>query len=117
MATLGRATIKANGKIIKTKRGSTLKIGGTQRKPVVGSSSVHGFSAETIACELKCKVTQSGDVNLKFISDIENATIVWEGDDGQNYLISGGCSTDSPQLAEVEGEMDCTFSGLTCEPL
>ena len=117
MATLGRATIKHNGKKLKTKRGATLLRGGTKRDPVVGSTEVHGFSAQTVAPQLRCRITQTSDVDLKYISDIENATIVWAGDDGKNYILTGACSTDSPTLSEVEGEMDCTFGALTCEPL
>ncbi|WP_293392945.1 phage tail tube protein [Nevskia sp.] len=112
---LGRATIKADGRTLQTKRGCTLDPGGEQRTAVVGSRSVHGFTAELMPPTLDCRITQTAEFGLEEIRSIEDATIVFEGDDGINYVISGGFSTTTPKLAEVEGEITAQFSGTSCD--
>jgi hypothetical protein len=115
MAVLGQVRIKINGKELKSKRGATLKLGGVKRTAVVGANRVHGFSKETTACLITAKFTQTPDVGLTFIRNIEDATIAWEGDDQKNYVIAGGACVDEPQLNEVEGEISAQFSGISCD--
>lgn len=114
MSLLGRATIKVNGKKLNTKRGATLDIGGPSAAPVVGSTAVHGFSYETTAPMLSVKITQTSDVGLTFVKNIQGATIVFEGDDGKTYTIDNGTCIGKPTLNEVEGEINAQFSGTSC---
>ncbi|WP_292999573.1 phage tail tube protein [Nevskia sp.] len=112
---LGRATIKFDGRTVLSKKGSTLDPGGVARTPVVGSRSVHGFTEELTACSLDVKITQTDEIALEEIRAIEDATIVFEGDDGVSYVITGAFSTTTPKLAETEGEISATFSGTSCD--
>ena len=112
---LGRATIKVDGRELDAKRGSTLDPGGEKRTPVVGSRRVHGFSGELTPPMLEVKITQSPEFGLEEIRAIEEATIVFDGDDGVSYVLTGAFCTDPPKLAEVEGEIAATFSAISCD--
>lgn len=112
---LGRARIRANGKELLTLAGSTLKIGGEKRTAVVGALSVHGHTVETVPPMLSCKITQAGDITVDFVDAIKDATILWEGDDGRNYVITGGFCEGDSELAEKGGEISASFSGMSCK--
>lgn len=112
---LGRATIKVDGRKLDTKRGSSLDPGGVKRTPVVGATSIHGFSGETVPPTLELKITQTASFGLEEIGSIEDATISFEGDDGITYVLSGAFCTETPKLNEVEGEITASFSATTCD--
>jgi hypothetical protein len=113
----GRATIKVDGKILLNQRGAELDLGGEKRNPVVGSNSVHGYSAEFMAPQLTLTVSKRSDVNLGDLDAIENATILWEGDDGSRYVLHEAFRVDTVKLKEVNGEVPLTFSAMSCDPL
>lgn len=112
---LGRATVKVDGRTVLNKRGATLDIGGVQRTPVIGSQGVHGFSEEIQAPKLDLRITQDASFALEDIRKIENATILFQGDDGVSYVLNGAFSTSVPTLAEVDGEITASFSGTSCD--
>ncbi|MCX7071212.1 MAG: phage tail tube protein [Gammaproteobacteria bacterium] len=112
---LGRATIKVDGRELNTKRGSTLDPGGEKRTAVVGSRRVHGFSSELMAPSLELKITQTPEFGLEEIRAIEDATVLFDGDDGVSYVLSGAFCTDPPKLSEVDGEITATFSAISCD--
>lgn len=112
---LGRVSLKVNGQTILSKRGSTLDPGGEKRTPVVGSSSVHGFSAELMPPMVTCKITQTANLAVTDVAAISDATLLWQGDDGISYVLTGAWCMEPPKLAEVDGEMDVQFCAMTCE--
>ncbi len=111
---LGKARIRANGKELLTLPGSSLKIGGDKRTPVVGALKVHGFTAEIVPPMLSCKITQTRDIDVSDVDAITEATILWEGDDGINYVITGGFCQGESELNEKAGEITASFSGVSC---
>lgn len=112
---LGRLQFRINGQVVDSKRGSTLMPGGEKRTPVVGSRSVHGFSAELMAPELSVKLTQSANLTVTDVANITDATGLWIGDDGVSYTLVGLFCTEPPTLNENEGEIDAKFSATSCE--
>lgn len=114
---LGRVVLKRNGKIINSKRGATLMQGGVKRTPVVGSNGVHGFSEESVAPSLKAKFTQTPDFTLAEVNAITDETLLWDGDDGVKYVITGAFCLGEAELNEVDGEISVEFSGTRCEKL
>ncbi|WP_439640068.1 phage tail tube protein [Nevskia sp.] len=111
---LGRATIKVDSRVILSKRGSTLDIGGVKRTPVVGALKVHGFTEEIMAPMLDVKITQTPGFGPEQLRAIADATIVFAGDDGIEYTLVGAFTTDVPKLSENEGEIEVQFSAIEC---
>jgi len=114
---LGRATIKVNGVTLQSKPGATLNPGGIQRDPVIGSRTIHGATEQLTAPQLTVRITQSRDATLKQIQAIEEATILFEGDDGVSYVLDKAFSSAVPTLNETAGEISATFSAISCEEI
>lgn len=116
-AILGRATIKVDGKILLTKPGAELDIGGEKRTPVVGPTGVHGYTTENMAPMLSVPVSKRGDVSVKDLDAIKSATILFEGDDGSRFVLSEAFRTETVKLKETGGEISMSFSATRCDPL
>lgn len=111
---LGRVTIKVDGVTVKSKPGSTLTRGGRQRTPQVGDNEIHGASETLVPPELTVTITQTKEVTLETIEAIEEATILFEGDDGVSYVLDKAFSTTAPTLNSSNGEIRATFSAIAC---
>lgn len=113
---LGRAFIKVNGKTLPSHKGAKLNMGGISRKGVVGHE-VHGYAESMEAPMLECEVSlRKGDKLSDY--DLTDATIVFEADTGQSYVIRNGWKEDTNQITDGEGgKIPLKFSGLKCEEL
>ncbi|MGZ8364563.1 MAG: phage tail tube protein [Caulobacteraceae bacterium] len=107
----GRAVITADGQILNTKMGASLTLGGVKRNARPGSNTTGGFTEELENSELECEVEMDGNLSLASIAAIEDASILFECDTGQNYLIEGAYSSDPPSITEGEGYAKCKFGG------
>jgi hypothetical protein len=99
---LGRATIRVNGAVIETAKGASLDIGGTKRNPIVSGRLV-GFAEETAPAMVECEISLSADLSLETLRRTAGATIVFECDTGQRYVIADAFITDPPTMKDGEG--------------
>lgn len=113
---LGRFTVLINGQRKRTKKGASLSPGGKIKK---AESDVNGFVGHRVD-EVKpstCKFTimLDSDVNVIDLQNLEDTTLVYEGDDGQSYLIRHASTEGDVEVKD--GEVDVTMTGAAAELL
>jgi hypothetical protein len=114
---LGRATIRANGEVIETAKGASLDLGGTKRNPIVSGQLV-GWAEETVPAMLECETSLRGGQSLATLRDLTGATIIFEADTGQRYVISDAFITDAPTMKDGEGgQVTLKFAGTGAEEI
>ena len=112
---LGRATIRANGQVIETAKGASLDIGGVKRNPVVVGRLV-GYAEETVPAMVECETSLRPGMSLASLRNLTGATIIFECDTGQRYVIADAFITDAPTLRDGEGgQVALKFAGPGAE--
>ncbi len=113
----GRATVRVDGKVYDTKKGSTLDPGGVKREPRPGSNTTGGFTEELVPAKVEATVLFGEGDSVTEINKITGATITFECDTGQTYIIRDGYSAEPVQLTEGEGEAKAVFMGSAAEEM
>lgn len=107
---LGEVVIRNNGKQLKTLPGSTLNPGGYTRTSHIGPGKVWGKSRKYTAPTIDTSIAADEDVDVLEINAIENATMVWEGDNGVDYMMTD-CAPNAPATLSDDGTIKVTFEG------
>lgn len=111
---LGEVKIRGNGKQFKTKKGSTLNPGGYRNVSHAGPGKIWGKSREFMPSTVGVIIAADEDVDVVEINAMENLTLVWEGDNGVEYMITGASPQDPFSLSD-SGEITGTFEGNPAE--
>lgn len=114
---LGRATIKYDGKTLLTDKGAKLNTGGVNRKPIVGDI-VHGYAEEAKEPTLDCVISVTKETSLLDLNKIINATVTFEADTGQTWIIKDAWVVDPTEVTSGEGgKVPVKFAGMSCEEM
>ncbi len=108
MTSLGQVTLRLNGKQLKTKKGWTLTAQGFNAIEHLGPNRSWGPSYEFVNASCSGPIAAAEDVDVLEINKIRNATLVWEGDNGVEYLLTG-VSPQSPFTVSDSGDVQGTF--------
>lgn len=110
----GLVSIKVNGATLRSKPGASLKPGGEIQKAETDSSGFAGHSVDEIKPgEIKCTLLHAGDTDVVTLQRIRDATVVFETDSGQTYLVR---QAGTEGEVEMKGkEVDITFTGAPAE--
>ena len=111
----GKAVIRVDGEEWRTEDGAKLNPGGVTREAKVGGGKVHGFAEKTKEPELECGVYQTRDTDLTAINDIRDATVVYESDTGDRYVLRSAFVTEQGELDAENGTINVKFSAISCE--
>jgi hypothetical protein len=107
----GRATIRANGQVIETAKGASLDLGGTKRNVIVSGNLV-GYAEETVPSMVECETSLREGMSLEALRHLTGATIIFEADTGQRYVIADAFITDPPNMRDGEGgQIPLKFAG------
>ncbi len=99
---LGRAFIKWNGKVLDTEPGAKLNIGGLQNKTGKTSHNVY-YTQELMESHLECVVPLAPGDSADEYRAITDATITFECDTGQVYLIPNAWISNTIEITDGEG--------------
>lgn len=114
---LGRATIKYDGNVLRTEKGAKINTGGVSRKVQEGNR-VLGYAEETKAPFVECEVALAKGDSLKKYNDITNATVTFEADTGQVWIIKDAWSEEPAEATAGDGgKVKLKLVGMTCEEL
>lgn len=113
----GRVTVKVNGEILLNKSGWTLHLGGVNRNVVTGDGGVHGYAEETVAPQCSGNLSHTEALDLEALGAIADATVLFETDTGQAYVLRNAWVTEPPVLTAGEGETSLTFMAISAERL
>lgn len=111
-----RAYIKVDGALLTTLPGPKLKLGGDKRTPVVGNKVI-GYTEQTEPAELECEVALTEGMSLAELKGIVDATVTYEADTGQTYVIRNAFVTDTIDLTASEGKVALKFAGDPAEEM
>lgn len=112
------AYIKVNGGLLRTLPGAKITLGGVKREPVVGASSVHGFAETIEPAMMECEISLTQGFSLEEIRNITNATVTYEADTGQTWVIHGAFCTETLQVNAGEGgKVPVKFAGQPAEEM
>lgn len=116
--THSKAWIKANGRLLQTLPGAKLDIGGNERAPVMGSNSIHGYSETLKPSMLTCELSLSEGVSLSELKDITGATVTYEADTGQTWVMRNAFVAKTLNITAGEGgKVALEFQGDPAEEL
>ncbi len=105
----GIIKIYVNGKMLRTKPGAKLKMGGKKREMQSGHS-VYGFTEEVVPSELDCTIAHMSDTDCVEMSGLTEQTLKVETDTGHTYLVKDACTTEPCELASG-GDMSLKMMG------
>lgn len=114
---IGQARIKVDADTLETKTGATLELGGPVRTEQRGDYQAGAFSEETAPSKLTCTLLVKRGTRLTDLRKIDNATITFEADTGQVYLIRNGYCADAISIAAGGEGATVVFQGPPAEEL
>ncbi len=115
---LGKAVIKVDGKVLESKPGAKLDIGGDERTTVVGANDVQGFFETPKQGKLECEISVGKETKLAEMRGWDDVTISFECDTGQQYVGQGWWLTNTPEMTASEGgSVPLTFEGSPAEEM
>lgn len=117
MQLTGKAVIRVDGKEWRCEDGASLDVGGVKREAKAGGGKVHGYTEETAAPELECKVFHAKDTDLTAFNTITDATVLFETDTGDRYVLRNAFVLEPGKLEAKDGTVSVKFSGMSCERL
>lgn len=112
---IGRATITVNGKKLKTENGATLNLGGSNRTAKMGGGVVHGYMEEDVPPSLECNVIKTRDVSVRELSDIVDATVLFDGDDGSQYILRDAFTAEPVTVNSGDGTAPLKMSAISVD--
>ena len=102
---LGRAFVRVNGQTIASLPGSAkLNPGGVERSPVVGDFGFLGFSEKPVHGEIECEIAVSSDTDIAALNNTTDASITFEGDTGQVWIMRGGALATPVNVQSGDGK-------------
>lgn len=113
---LGQARIKVDGDTLDTDGEATLDLGGTVREAVAGDYQAGAFKESTAPSKLECSVLLKGGRSIAAMRLIDNATISFQGDNGQTWMIRNAYCADAITLSQ-DGKAKLVFMGPPAEEL
>lgn len=111
---LGEAAIRVNGREIQTKGTSTLNPGGYARTAHNGAGKTWGMSRKRVNPSIQLTIAAAENVDVIEISGWENVTVMFEGDNGLSYMMTGAAAENPGELSESDGQVSVTFIGAKC---
>lgn len=114
---LGRATVKVDGEVLLIDNGAKLAFGGVTRKVVKGTE-IHGYAEEAMEPSVEVAATVDKDSSLKAWADIADATVTFECDTGQVYILKNAWLENPPEVTAGEGgRVPLKFVAKVCEEM
>ena len=111
MSILGMAAIRINGREIKTTGKSTLNPGGKTRTQHMGGGKVWGLAGKMAGPSIQMTIAAAEDVDVVEISGWEGVTVMFEGDKGLTYMMTGAATAEPATLDEDAGTISANFLG------
>ncbi|MTD32410.1 phage tail tube protein [Paludibacterium denitrificans] len=114
MGMTGLCFININGRRVRSKEGANMKPGGLIQEPVNDANGYCGMAnKENKNSEVKFIIPHSSEDDVTALQAMKDATLVFETDSGQRYLIR-----DAGTIGEVDfkgKEVDITMGGAPAE--
>lgn len=110
----GKATIHVDGVQLRMAKGARLNVGGVSRSPERHGGTTY-FAEEEQPPTLTGELLHDKDADLIADGDIRNATVIFEADTGQQYIMRGAYSQNPLELDSGNGRSELTLFGNSCD--
>lgn len=111
----GKAIIRVNGTELRSLDEATLNPGGATRPAVKGGGKVYGYKEETVEPKLEFEVAHTKDTSLIDLGKITGATVIFETDTGDSYVLREAWTAEVPSLKTSGGTVPMVMSAVSCE--
>lgn len=111
----GSCTVRADGQEILKEVGGTFNPGGKEREAQMGPRGVNGYKENPMAPSLEITAHHDADTDLVALGRITDATVIFEADTGQTYMLRKAFVTEPPSLDAAAGTFGLNFSALRVE--
>ena len=109
--------IKVDGFQYDAKGSFTYNLGHLKRDAIVGADKVHGFKALPQAPMIEGIITDSGNLDVEALVDIDEATVTLELANGKVILLSEAWYAHEGGITTEEGEIPVLFQGIKAEEI
>jgi len=117
-ATHSMAYIKHDGTLLSTLPGAKLDLGGRARASVVGDNAIHGYSETLKPSMLECEISLAQGYSLEQLRNLTGATVTYEADTGQTYVMRDAFVTETLSVTAGEGgKVALKFEGQPAEEM
>lgn len=111
----GKATVKVDGEEKLTDVDATLNVGGASREPVMGPRGVQGFRESPAAPTLSTTQRHTKDTDLVALASIKDATVLFETDTGDTYMLRRAFVSEPPELSSGSGNIRVNWGSYGVE--
>lgn len=111
----GIAYLQVDGKLLELKGNWTYNFGFPKRTPIVGTSTVHGFSEKPQPPFLEGAITDSAGLSASELMNIRDATITLKLANGKTGVWRNGWWAGDGNITTEEGEIAARFEARTAE--
>jgi hypothetical protein len=112
----GRAYIRVNGATLASLPGTgKIDPGGVERSPVVGDAGYLGHTEKPVHGEVECEIAIDASTDIGALNKTENATITFECDSGQVFVMRNGALATPLKPQSGDGKAAVKFIGSAAE--
>lgn len=112
----GIATIMVDGTRLATENGATLDPGGYNREPERHGGDTY-YKEDEVPPMVECNVLHTSETDIIALSNITGATIVFEANTGQKYILRGAFATTPVPLDSGSGKSAMKISARSCDKM
>lgn len=105
----GKCYIKVNGTQFNLRGNMTISIGNEEKEPIVGLDKFHGLKVVPRASFLECDITDTADLDVEALENIQDATITVELVNGKTAVLRNAFQTNALELKAEDGVMTVKF--------
>ncbi len=113
---LGIVKIKVEGRLMRSKQGATLQVGGLKATSSVGFKR-YGYFNTFEPSQITATFAKTSDLDVIGLKALRSGTLQFEGDDGITYLVPNVDCTEGGQISDNDGGVSFTFEGDPAEVL
>lgn len=113
----GKIFVKANGTQYRAKGSWTYNLGKDKREAVVGMDGVHGYKSSPQVAVIEGTITDSSELSLEELLDLEDVTITLELANGKIISLNNAWWAADGNVTTEEGEIEARFEGLTADEI
>ena len=114
MQLTGKATIRVDGSILAAEDGATLNPGGANRTPESHGGEAH-YVEQEVPPTLEVSILHGADTDIIALSAITEATVMFECDTGQTFILRGAFTTEPVTLDASAGKAALKMSASSCD--
>ena len=110
----GKAIIRVDGEVLAAENGATLNPGGVSRDPERHGGDTY-YTEQEVPPSLEASVLHTKDTNIIALSNITGATVHFEADTGQQFILRGAFTTEPAALDASSGKVNLSMSARSVD--